>query len=136
MCANKHTINSVVCVMCMCFTSRSDSGVLSPSGKCCSRASTMQLAMMVVKIIHSNGVRGEVKAQNTLNLSNNICHNITVVTIHFIIKMYQKIITIIINDKNKRCTKIQSACRGLDKPCALTCKRYSVGLGSHVYVQK
>jgi len=49
-----------VCVL--HFTSRSDSGVLSPSGKCCSRANTMQLAMMVVKIIHSNGVRGKVKA--------------------------------------------------------------------------
>ncbi|TNN83486.1 hypothetical protein EYF80_006467 [Liparis tanakae] len=39
------------------FLRRSDSGVLSPSGRCCSRARTMQLAMMVARIIHSNGVR-------------------------------------------------------------------------------
>lgn len=39
------------------LTRRSDSGVLSPSGRCCSRARTMQLAMMVARIIHSNGVR-------------------------------------------------------------------------------
>ncbi len=58
-----------VCVCVFHFTSRSDSGVLSPSGKCCSRASTMQLAMMVVKIIHSNGVRGKVKAKNNLDSS-------------------------------------------------------------------
>lgn len=46
-----------VCVCKMCVTSRSDRGVLSPSGRCCSRARTMQFAMMVVRIIHSNGVQ-------------------------------------------------------------------------------
>lgn len=50
--------NSVfVCVV----TSRSDRGVLSPSGRCCSRARTMQFAMMVVRIIHSNGVQLELR---------------------------------------------------------------------------
>lgn len=63
-----------MCLHVLLFTSRSDSGVLSPTGKCCSRASTMQLAMMVVKIIHSNGVRGEVKVQNILNLSYQTWH--------------------------------------------------------------
>lgn len=50
-----------VCVCKMCVTSRSDRGVLSPSGRCCSRARTMQFAMMVVRIIHSNGVQLELK---------------------------------------------------------------------------
>lgn len=40
------------------LTSRSDMGVLSPSGRCCSSASTMQLAMIVARIMYSNGVRG------------------------------------------------------------------------------
>lgn len=40
------------------LTSRSDMGVLSPSGRCCSSASTIQLAMMVARIMYSNGVRG------------------------------------------------------------------------------
>ena len=39
------------------LTSRSDMGVLSSSGRCCSRARTMQFAMMVAKIIYSKGVR-------------------------------------------------------------------------------
>lgn len=47
------------------LTRRSDSGVLSPSGKCCSRARTMQLAMMVARIIHSNGVRKVSQGSNT-----------------------------------------------------------------------
>lgn len=47
--------------VCVCVTSRSDKGVLSPSGRCCSRARTMQFAMMVVRIIHSNGVEPGVK---------------------------------------------------------------------------
>lgn len=42
------------------LTSLRDMGVLSSSGRCCSRASTMQLAMMVARIIYSKGV-GEVK---------------------------------------------------------------------------
>lgn len=37
-------------------TSLLDIGVLSSSGRCCSRARTMQLAMMVASIIYSNGV--------------------------------------------------------------------------------
>lgn len=40
----------------MRLTNLSDIGVLSPSGKCCSRASTIQLAMIVAKIMYSNGV--------------------------------------------------------------------------------
>lgn len=47
----------------MALTSRSDMGVLSPSGRCCSRASTIQLAMMVARIMYSNGVRGLRTAQ-------------------------------------------------------------------------
>lgn len=39
------------------LTSRSDMGVLSSSGRCCSSARTMQLAMMVAKIMYSKGVR-------------------------------------------------------------------------------
>lgn len=46
-------------------TSRSDRGVLSPSGRCCSRARTMQFAMMVVRIIHSNGVQLELRPTST-----------------------------------------------------------------------
>lgn len=38
------------------LTSRSDMGVLSSSGRCCSRARTMQFAMMVAKIMYSKGV--------------------------------------------------------------------------------
>lgn len=49
-----NTCNFVLVIQ---LTRRSESGVLSPSGKCCSRAKTMQLAMMVARIIHSNGVR-------------------------------------------------------------------------------
>lgn len=37
-------------------TSLRDIGVLSSSGRCCSRAKTMQLAMMVARIMYSNGV--------------------------------------------------------------------------------
>lgn len=40
-------------------TSLRDIGVLSSSGRCCSRAKTMQLAMMVAKIMYSNGVGKE-----------------------------------------------------------------------------
>lgn len=40
------------------LTSRSDMGVLSSSGRCCSRARTMQLAMMVARIMYSKGVWG------------------------------------------------------------------------------
>lgn len=50
-----------VCCVCECVTSRSDRGVLSPSGRCCSKARTMQFAMMVVRIIHSNGVQLELR---------------------------------------------------------------------------
>lgn len=39
------------------LTSRSDMGVLSSSGRCCSSARTMQFAMMVAKIMYSKGVR-------------------------------------------------------------------------------
>lgn len=38
------------------LTRRSDMGVLSAAGRCCSRANTMQLAMMVARIMYSNGV--------------------------------------------------------------------------------
>lgn len=44
-------------------TSLRDIGVLSSSGRCCSRAKTMQLAMMVAKIMYSNGV-GKRKLRN------------------------------------------------------------------------
>lgn len=36
-------------------------GVLSSPGRCCSRAKTIQLAMMVVRIMYSNGVDPPVK---------------------------------------------------------------------------
>ena len=46
------------------LTRRSDMGVLSSSGRCCSKARTMQLAMMVARIMYSKGVReSEGKAQ-------------------------------------------------------------------------
>lgn len=48
---NKKNVNK-----CIQLTNLSDIGVLSPSGKCCSRASTIQLAMIVAKIMYSNGV--------------------------------------------------------------------------------
>ncbi len=38
------------------LTSLFDMGVLSSPGRCCSRAKTIQLAMMVVRIMYSNGV--------------------------------------------------------------------------------
>lgn len=38
------------------LTNLRDMGVLSSSGRCCSRASTMQLAMMVARIMYSKGV--------------------------------------------------------------------------------
>lgn len=44
-------------------TSLRDIGVLSSSGRCCSRAKTMQLAMMVARIMYSNGV-GEEELRN------------------------------------------------------------------------
>lgn len=50
------------------LTNRSDMGVLSSSGRCCSKARTMQLAMMVAKIIYSKGVRG-VKESFSLSLA-------------------------------------------------------------------
>lgn len=40
------------------LTNLRDMGVLSSSGRCCSRASTMQLAMMVARIMYSKGVEG------------------------------------------------------------------------------
>lgn len=40
------------------LTNLRDMGVLSSSGRCCSRASTMQLAMMVARIMYSKGVQG------------------------------------------------------------------------------
>jgi hypothetical protein len=40
-------------------TSLRDIGVLSSSGRCCSKAKTMQLAMMVARIMYSKGVRKE-----------------------------------------------------------------------------
>lgn len=46
------------------LTSLRDMGVLSSSGRCCSRASTMQLAMMVARIIYSKGVE-EVKEKRS-----------------------------------------------------------------------
>lgn len=39
------------------LTKRSDIGVLSKAGRCCSKASTMQFAIMVARIMYSNGVR-------------------------------------------------------------------------------
>ena len=39
------------------LTRLSDMGVLSLAGRCCSSASTIQLAMMVARIMYSNGVR-------------------------------------------------------------------------------
>lgn len=44
-------------------TSLRDIGVLSSSGRCCSRARTMQLAMIVARIMYSNGV-GEEELRN------------------------------------------------------------------------
>lgn len=38
------------------LTRRSDMGVLSLAGRCCSRARTMQLAIIVARIMYSNGV--------------------------------------------------------------------------------
>lgn len=38
------------------LTKRSDIGVLSEAGRCCSKASTMQFAIIVAKIMYSNGV--------------------------------------------------------------------------------
>lgn len=38
------------------LTRRSDMGVLSLAGRCCSRAKTMQLAIIVARIMYSNGV--------------------------------------------------------------------------------
>lgn len=49
------------------LTKRSDMGVLSMAGRCCSRASTMQLAMMVVRIRYSNGVDKSRKNAGTTN---------------------------------------------------------------------
>lgn len=43
---------------CGVLTNLRDIGVLSSSGRCCSRASTMQLAMMVARIMYSKGVEG------------------------------------------------------------------------------
>lgn len=40
------------------LTRRSDMGVLSLAGRCCSRAKTMQLAIIVARIMYSNGVWG------------------------------------------------------------------------------
>jgi len=51
----------------MMLTKRSDMGVLSMAGRCCSRASTMQLAMMVVRIRYSNGVDKSRKNCGTTN---------------------------------------------------------------------
>lgn len=39
------------------LTNRSDIGVLSKAGRCCSKASTMQFAIIVARIMYSNGVR-------------------------------------------------------------------------------
>lgn len=39
------------------LTKRSDIGVLSEAGRCCSKASTMQFAIIVARIMYSNGVR-------------------------------------------------------------------------------
>ncbi len=39
------------------LTKRSDIGVLSKAGRCCSKASTMQFAIMVARIMYSNGVK-------------------------------------------------------------------------------
>jgi len=41
------------------LTSLFDMGVLSSSGRCCSKARTMQLAIMVARIMYSNGVEEE-----------------------------------------------------------------------------
>lgn len=53
---------------CVRLTSLSDRGVLSPSGRCCSRARTMQLAIMVVRIIHSKGVKLQLRLTATNRL--------------------------------------------------------------------
>ena len=43
------------------LTNLRDIGVLSSSGRCCSRARTMQFAMMVARIMYSKGVEDKVK---------------------------------------------------------------------------
>ena len=55
-CACRHA-RMFVCVCVPAYrTSLLDIGVLSSPGRCCSRAKTMQLAMMVARIMYSNGV--------------------------------------------------------------------------------
>lgn len=52
------------------LTKRSDIGVLSEAGRCCSKASTMQFAIIVAKIMYSNGVtvlRKSCENMQTLN---------------------------------------------------------------------
>lgn len=53
-------------------------------------------------------------------------------------QQWQSIIKVlVINYKNKQCTKMQSACRGLDKPCAFMRKWYrAVGLGSRIHTKQ
>lgn len=50
------------------LTSLLDMGVLSSPGRCCSRARTIQLAMMVARIMYSNGVKQQVKEESFVTI--------------------------------------------------------------------